>query len=99
MLTSAAGVAFPREKEPPINTTERTRLAIRGSLRNATAMLVRGPTGTSVISPGDSRTRSMIRSTAWSGTVRTERSEEHTSELQSPVHLVCRLLLEKKKKK
>src|SRR5690348_17820643 len=28
-----------------------------------------------------------------------ERSEEHTSELQSPVHLVCRLLLEKKNKK
>src|SRR4051794_41725613 len=27
---------------------------------------------------------------------RTTRSEEHTSELQSPVHLVCRLLLEKK---
>src|SRR5438876_2605272 len=27
----------------------------------------------------------------------TLRSEEHTSELQSPVHLVCRLLLEKKK--
>src|SRR5438876_8735377 len=26
-----------------------------------------------------------------------QRSEEHTSELQSPVHLVCRLLLEKKK--
>src|SRR4051794_33717923 len=29
---------------------------------------------------------------------RISRSEEHTSELQSPVHLVCRLLLEKKKK-
>src|SRR5947208_16830648 len=28
---------------------------------------------------------------------RTVRSEEHTSELQSPDHLVCRLLLEKKK--
>src|SRR5256885_11366782 len=28
----------------------------------------------------------------------TERSEEHTSELQSPCNLVCRLLLEKKKK-
>src|SRR5258708_37985418 len=28
-----------------------------------------------------------------------QRSEEHTSELQSPDHLVCRLLLEKKKKK
>src|SRR5258708_31397837 len=28
-----------------------------------------------------------------------DRSEEHTSELQSPDHLVCRLLLEKKKQK
>src|SRR5438552_11636885 len=28
-----------------------------------------------------------------------ERSEEHTSELQSPDHLVCRLLLEKKNKR
>src|SRR5205807_5429062 len=33
----------------------------------------------------------------WAGTV--VRSEEHTSELQSPCNLVCRLLLEKKKKK
>src|SRR2546422_4218716 len=30
---------------------------------------------------------------------RRSRSEEHTSELQSRLHLVCRLLLEKKKKK
>src|SRR2546429_3772790 len=30
---------------------------------------------------------------------RPDRSEEHTSELQSRLHLVCRLLLEKKKKK
>src|SRR2546429_3907559 len=33
----------------------------------------------------------------WTGVKR--RSEEHTSELQSRLHLVCRLLLEKKKKK
>src|SRR5258708_11914299 len=34
---------------------------------------------------------------AWTGTARrAARSEEHTSELQSPDHLVCRLLLEKK---
>src|SRR5258708_19840380 len=32
-----------------------------------------------------------------STTVILKRSEEHTSELQSPDHLVCRLLLEKKK--
>src|SRR5438876_4617246 len=31
------------------------------------------------------------------GGIGLRRSEEHTSELQSPVHLVCRLLLEKKK--
>src|SRR5438552_8832028 len=32
------------------------------------------------------------------GSGRVTRSEEHTSELQSPDHLVCRLLLEKKKR-
>src|SRR2546429_2750557 len=31
------------------------------------------------------------------GAAHTQRSEEHTSELQSPLHLVCRLLLGKKK--
>src|SRR5256885_12052500 len=33
----------------------------------------------------------------WMKAVRRPRSEEHTSELQSPCNLVCRLLLEKKK--
>src|SRR5688572_32988860 len=36
---------------------------------------------------------------AGSGTARDDRSEEHTSELQSQSNLVCRLLLEKKKNK
>src|SRR2546422_2426205 len=39
------------------------------------------------------------RSGGTSPTISTARSEEHTSELQSRLHLVCRLLLEKKKKK
>src|SRR5690348_17981941 len=39
-----------------------------------------------------------IRPAARDRVVQRERSEEHTSELQSPVHLVCRLLLEKKNK-
>src|SRR5947208_5598473 len=38
----------------------------------------------------------LARKPMFSSTVRS-RSEEHTSELQSPDHLVCRLLLEKKK--
>src|SRR5258708_9343941 len=36
---------------------------------------------------------------AWGIGTHQKRSEEHTSELQSPDHLVCRLLLEKKKKR
>src|SRR2546422_7283559 len=34
----------------------------------------------------------------WERVYEEDRSEEHTSELQSRLHLVCRLLLEKKKK-
>src|SRR5205807_5139445 len=51
------------------------------------------------------RSRSPARSRARRRTARppcrscAARSEEHTSELQSPCNLVCRLLLEKKKKK
>src|SRR5437762_10526563 len=37
--------------------------------------------------------------TCTAGVIVAPRSEEHTSELQSPMYLVCRLLLEKKKKK
>src|SRR6266581_838729 len=47
-----------------------------------------------------SRWPSLSRRDACTGSTwpRSPRSEEHTSELQSPVNLVCRLLLEKKKK-
>src|SRR5207248_10931167 len=55
---------------------------------------------------GDSSFRAALTLTAWTDFHRTGiawlaatlRSEEHTSELQSPYDLVCRLLLEKKKK-
>src|SRR5256885_6327153 len=52
---------------------------------------------------GDTRARHQ-RSPAWGAARSTRspimgRSEEHTSELQSPCNLVCRLLLEKKKTK
>src|SRR5207248_11217726 len=43
-------------------------------------------------------TRHRDRGEADGGSVLRLRSEEHTSELQSPYDLVCRLLLEKKKK-
>src|SRR2546422_2504388 len=42
---------------------------------------------------------SITESNAANAVARGVRSEEHTSELQSRLHLVCRLLLEKKKKR
>src|SRR5436189_1737101 len=57
----------------------------------------------SMITPaelGESHTSSLYsRFSGTSPKARPSRSEEHTSELQSPMYLVCRLLLEKKKKK
>src|SRR2546422_3146567 len=43
--------------------------------------------------------RRLLHDAARRAAARRSRSEEHTSELQSRLHLVCRLLLEKKKKK
>src|SRR5207244_13293111 len=50
--------------------------------------------------PSWCRSRSRVRATGSRGTRSAPgRSEEHTSELQSPDHLVCRLLLEKKNRR
>src|SRR2546427_5694531 len=48
---------------------------------------------------GNSYHRSFARDLRSHRIVETDRSEEHTSELQSQSNLVCRLLLEKKKKR
>src|SRR3989449_8235487 len=45
------------------------------------------------------RARCLLGTAGALGGQRFRRSEEHTSELQSRLHLVCRLLLEKKKKR
>src|SRR5437867_13045012 len=50
-------------------------------------------------SPGRSPQDSVIEILSQIVGNESQRSEEHTSELQSPYDLVCRLLLEKKKKK
>src|ERR1017187_10980693 len=50
---------------------------------------------TTLFRSGTRRT-SIVCSPNWSSSPRACRSEEHTSELQSPMYLVCRLLLEKK---
>src|SRR5207248_10193678 len=53
---------------------------------------------TSGVSSSTSSSRSPPLTSSASTSYSTVRSEEHTSELQSPYDLVCRLLLEKKKK-
>src|SRR2546426_9366860 len=53
------------------------------------------PTFGLVVARGPNEEHAMTEKKVWT----TSRSEEHTSELQSPCNLVCRLLLEKKKKK
>src|SRR5258708_30759778 len=64
--------------------------------------LFRSPTRRSAMSTGSSGSTTTGSAptrppTCWCTSATTSRSEEHTSELQSPDHLVCRLLLEKKK--
>src|SRR5258708_21276006 len=62
---------------------DRNRLALQGDLLGAMALGIRNVL---VLGGDDPKAGDQP-----------ERSEEHTSELQSPDHLVCRLLLEKKK--
>src|SRR3989449_6516298 len=69
-----------------IQLARRVRFRGQGALRDA--LRVRGPSGES--RPVTARHPVVFL---------VDRSEEHTSELQSRLHLVCRLLLEKKKKK
>src|SRR5437879_8051686 len=56
---------------------------------------MRGKIDTVLVAGGDAIERNEINADAVR-TVSIFRSEEHTSELQSPMYLVCRLLLEKK---
>src|SRR2546422_1429369 len=66
--------------------------------RTSTRVCVHPDTRTFVQVGGQART-AWARSSRQRGLRARRRSEEHTSELQSRLHLVCRLLLEKKKKK
>ena len=68
MFASAEGLTLPGQNPlPPISTISRTFSVSRGSSRIARAMLVSGPTGTRVISPGAAITvRTMNSAALWS---------------------------------
>src|SRR2546426_6342181 len=70
-----------------------------GAARTGTLVLPHGPVETPVFMPVG--TQGTVRALSPGdlkavGRERADRSEEHTSELQSPCNLVCRLLLEQK---
>src|SRR3989449_6151232 len=70
-----------RPHDVPVGTGRQSRGVLRELLRAAR----------------DRRAATVLRDLDAAHLARARRSEEHTSELQSRLHLVCRLLLEKKK--
>src|SRR5688572_32023961 len=100
-------VFFLMIRRPPISTlfpyttlfrSARDREAARPEVRasgRGQARFGRGPDGVRGRARGEDRDARGVRG----GRDDRERSEEHTSELQSQSNLVCRLLLEKKKNK
>src|SRR5690348_18115112 len=82
----------PKSTLFPYTTLFRSRQRSLGEIAGE----VRGGGGAAAVADGEDRAAAPVAVQQCIHGAR--RSEEHTSELQSPVHLVCRLLLEKKKK-
>src|SRR5207244_12421269 len=93
----------PRSSDPPELASFPTRRSSdldTGWRRCAPGRRTSSSKPTSTVSTSPARSATRLSGTGsippcWTSL---SRSEEHTSELQSPDHLVCRLLLEKKKK-
>src|SRR3989454_1900077 len=93
-------------RRPPRSTLFPYTTLFRSSLREALQLVVRNELDAAGADPGQRREPALhplvedrgraLHLLREDGSL--HRSEEHTSELQSPCNLVCRLLLEKKKK-
>src|SRR5207244_7123890 len=93
--------SFPTRRSSDLRTDSPRRSA-RWSPRSATPKVTGKPPTYSAAIPSRGAASAIASRRVTSGGRRTSaaaRSEEHTSELQSPDHLVCRLLLEKKKER
>src|SRR5258707_11990481 len=91
----------PRSTLFPYTTLFRSLMALRAKMEQVALPLDSQPTSP-LSRPKDTiELHGVQRDAEWirHGVNRCRRSEEHTSELQSRQYLVCRLLLEKKKKK
>src|SRR2546426_3671792 len=102
LILAPLGALLGQSRVSQLVDSARVQLAAN-HLDSAEALLRAALDSTAQAAPAD-RNNALV----WDGIVqflrghedlaRTARSEEHTSELQSPCNLVCRLLLEKKKK-
>src|SRR5437879_7474472 len=93
---------LPRSTLFPYTTLFRSAVILRRAAHNGVqalqiifAELIVAVVGSTVVQSRFAIAAKLVDDAADRGVVR---SEEHTSELQSPMYLVCRLLLEKKKK-
>src|SRR5687768_18275310 len=96
----------PRSTLFPYTTLFRSSLAADGDAAHASQKQIVLAAGQPLVRQdlaqagdrSDRRPPLVVPLPAWQKQRHRDRSEEHTSELQSRLHLVCRLLLEKKKK-
>src|SRR2546426_7201722 len=89
----------PRSTLFPYTTLFRSEDGLHAATRADRAGQRREACAAGIEAASSERSRRPVFSSTGDGEPSAARSEEHTSELQSPCNLVCRLLLEKKKKK
>src|SRR5438105_10007760 len=101
--SSAAGASTPAASPAPwrhaMAKKTRASTTARTTAKNAGKPVTSSRTRAAAAAAGPSDEELDLRDRLKAGPRRQARSEEHTSELQSRVDLVCRLLLEKKKTK
>src|SRR5260370_26331066 len=88
-------------RRPPRSTLFPYTTLFRSQMGASVMLIERGRMGGDCLNYGCVPSKSLLAAAklaaAWRHSAEQRRSEEHTSELQSHLNLVCRLLLEKKK--
>src|SRR5207248_11121473 len=89
--------SFPTRRSSDLGTVKELRVKVGDKVSEGTAILVMegGADAKAAAAPAPAPAQKPAPAPA--AAAPSKRSEEHTSELQSPYDLVCRLLLEKKK--
>src|SRR2546422_8107515 len=102
-IASTKMTALPRERRMVASSSLSATISARGrrgrAAPPATKPPLMAPPAGAPAEGGSGPAAPAPRDASTASSAATLRSEEHTSELQSRLHLVCRLLLEKKKKK